>query len=575
MERRKSHVPIGRPRKGTAKERAKEKKELTPYGKSLLKKKTATKKTDAKKTTAAVKKAASNDRKNALRGAEAGFTWKEMVQFASKLPLYAGSLGSRPCVIFSAESEGPDNSRWSTEEGYVHRTAPSKIHDDPALVGVYWKENGKLQIISKSGSRKYERIDYDVKTRAGMEKVLIRASKLAQARAKALEKKARAATASSVKEGTAKATVKGSSGKYTLGDWFKTLPYYDSFKKHSGNVSTLNFETPDGVLTTVTMKGLPNLKKIEVSYQTYVYPTPYDPSKTNMVKAGGRVVRISPTSESITEAVKKASDDVAEAYKRRKAQAAYAKQAPAAKKEAASKTAEPPQSKRSDVSIDKLTRMAVTLSGFKAVRHHADGSYEVRFEKDGISTPVWVKFRKEAGSSPACWMLNYEVAIRDAKGARQVYDEYAGRQHTPGIKAVLERASLMTRNAAQAEKRYKRGRRSNGKIRRRDRVVQRDSREKEVARPDREAEEGHRQGARQAEEGAHALRQESGQEEDHDKECLGEEDGYQEGGAVEGVREEDQRGLHPQEAEEAVGGQGEEEGRGQEDGSSVPGGGPR
>lgn len=39
-ERRKSHVPIGRPRKGTEKERAKEKKELTEYGKSLLKKKT-------------------------------------------------------------------------------------------------------------------------------------------------------------------------------------------------------------------------------------------------------------------------------------------------------------------------------------------------------------------------------------------------------------------------------------------------------------------------------------------------------------------------------------------------------
>ena len=120
-----------------------------------------------------------------------------------------------------------------------------------------------------------------------------------------------------------------------MGDWFKTLPYYSSFKKHDGNMGTLNFETPDGVLTIVYFKGLPKLKKIEVSYQTYVYPTPYNPTKTAMAKAGGMDhVRIDPTSESITKAAKKAAKDVSDAYEKRMRQKAGAKKTATVEKSA-------------------------------------------------------------------------------------------------------------------------------------------------------------------------------------------------------------------------------------------------
>lgn len=80
------------------------------------------------------------------------------------------------------------------------------------------------------------------------------------------------------------------------------------------------------------------------------------------------------------------------------------------------------------------------------------GEYVVTFQHGTKTTPVYIKFRKDPSGYRDAWSCEYDVSVT-TKGKYRFYDTYAGMQDTPGVEAVLKRASDMTAKAMRAEER--------------------------------------------------------------------------------------------------------------------------
>lgn len=107
----------------------------------------------------------------------------------------------------------------------------------------------------------------------------------------------------------------------------------------------------------------------------------------------------------------------------------------------------------SDLSIEKLRTISKGISGYKSVKKDPKtGEYVVTFQHKTKVTPVYIKFRKDPSGYRDAWSCEYDVSVT-TKGKYRFYDTYAGMQDTPGVEAVLKRASSMTSQAMRAEER--------------------------------------------------------------------------------------------------------------------------
>lgn len=97
--------------------------------------------------------------------------------------------------------------------------------------------------------------------------------------------------------------------------------------------------------------------------------------------------------------------------------------------------------------------MAKGLPGYKYVKKLPDGRFAVGFKSGGVADEVVIgfKFGHDDSGVYDSWRIEYMILYR-TRGETKVYDSYAGNQHTPGVKIVLERASKMIVAADRAER---------------------------------------------------------------------------------------------------------------------------